>query len=307
MRFGLFGINMDVLAVRPAAAVRVAKAAERAGWESVWTGEHYALPDPWVAPSPAGAGRPMLDPFVALTNVAAHTTTLLLGTGLTVVPYHQPLVLAKKAASVDRVSGGRFQFGVGVGYLAPEFAALGVPMDSRGERLREGLEALAVIWTRRPASYRGKYVRFENVGAEPRPVQLPMPPLHFGGGVEQTFRRAVTQGRGWFGFALDLAATERAIAGLHRAEQTYERPDTLGPLEISVTPDPTLTIDDATVAGFAELGVTRLIPLPPQDAHRDADRIVHFVQDVGERYCTGGSASMLGVSAGADLEVDDGR
>jgi probable F420-dependent oxidoreductase len=285
VKFGLFGINLDVLAVEPAAAVRVAVAAENAGWESVWTGEHYVLPDPWVEPSPAGAGRPMLDPFVALSNVAGHTTTLLLGTGVTVVPYHQPLVLAKQVASVDRVSGGRFQFGVGVGYLGQEFAALGMPMDDRGERMREALAALEVIWTRRPASYRGKHVRFENVGAEPRPVQVPMPPLHFGGGVEQTFRRAVTRGRGWFGFALDLAATERAVGRLRQAERTCERPAGLGPLEISVTPDPALRIDDDTVARFAELGVTRLIPMPPHDARRDPDRIVHFVQSVGERYC----------------------
>src|SRR4051812_11904101 len=104
MRFGLFGINMDVLATEPAAAVRVARAAEDAGWESVWTGEHYVLPDPWAVPSPAKPDRPMLDPFVALTNVAAHTSRLVLGTGLTVLPYHQPLILAKQVASLDRVS-----------------------------------------------------------------------------------------------------------------------------------------------------------------------------------------------------------
>src|SRR5262245_63774639 len=116
---------MDVLAVEPGEAVRVAAAAEEWGWESVWTGEHYVLPDPWEEPAPAGAGRPMLDPFVALTNVAAHTTNLLLRTGVTVVPYHRAVALAKTVASVDRVSGGRFLFGVGVGYLPREFAALG--------------------------------------------------------------------------------------------------------------------------------------------------------------------------------------
>lgn len=292
VRFGLFGINLDVLAMDPAAAVRVAVAAEESGWDSVWTGEHYVLPDPWVPPAPARASRPMLDPFVALTNIAAHTTKLLLGTGVTVVPYHQPLVLAKKVASLDRVSAGRFQFGVGVGYVDQEFAALGMPMDDRGERLREGLEALDVIWNQSPASYRGRYVRFENVGAEPRPVQLPMPPLHFGGGVARTFRRAVTQGRGWFGFALDVAATERAIAGLRQAEREHERPAELGPLEISVAPDPRVSIDDDTVRAFADLGVTRLVPLPPQEARRDADQIVHFVHSVGERYCQTGAYRM---------------
>jgi probable F420-dependent oxidoreductase len=229
----------------------------------------------------------MLDPFVALTNVAAHTKRMLLGTGVTVVPMHQPLILAKKVASVDRVSGGRFQFGVGVGYLGEEFAALGVPMNDRGERLREGLAALETVWTQRPASFLGKHVRFENVGAAPPPVQLPMPPVHFGGGVPETFRRVVTMGRGWFGFALDVPGARRAIDGLREAERKYERPGGLGPLEISVTPDPTMPVDDRTVEAFSELGVTRLIPLPPEDCRRDADRVVQFVQRVGERYCRG--------------------
>jgi probable F420-dependent oxidoreductase len=280
----LFGINLDALAVDPAAAVRVACAAEESGWESVWAAEHYCLPEPWVEPSPARAERPMLDPFVALTNVAAHTERMLLGTGVTVVPLHRPLMLAKKVASVDRISGGRFQFGVGVGYLPQEFAALGVPLENRGERTLEGLAALEAVWTQRPASYRGRYLRFEQVAAEPRPVQQPIP-THFGGGVAATFQRAVTRGRGWFGFALDLAATEQAIAGLRRAQRAHERPEHLGPLEISVTPDPRIGVDDDSVAAFAELGVTRLIPMPPREAARDPDRIVHFVREIGERYC----------------------
>jgi probable F420-dependent oxidoreductase len=281
MHFGLFGINLDVFADDPATAVRVAKVAEETGWESVWTGEHYVLPDPRAAPSPARPDRPMLDPFVALTNVAAHTSTLLVGTGLTVVPVHQPLVLAKKVASLDRVCGGRLQFGVGVGYLHQEFEALGVPMTDRGERLTEYLEALRVLWTSAPAAYAGRHVRFAGVRAEPRPVQLPMPPLHFGGGVAATFRRAVTQGRGWFGFALDLAGTERAVAGLRRAERDHGRPAGLGPLEISVTPDPGLPMDAATVEKFAALGVTRLIPLVPVADRWDPDRIIRFVREVG--------------------------
>lgn len=281
MLFGLFGINMDALAADPAAAVRVAKAAEEAGWESVWTGEHYVLPDPWAEPSPAKPDRPMLDPFVALTNVAAHTSRLLIGTGLTVLPYHQPLVLAKKVASVDRVSGGRFQFGVGVGYLPHEFDALGVPMADRGGRTLDCLEAMRAVWNTAPAAHEGRYTRFAGVRAEPRPLQLPTPPLHFGGGVAATFRRAVAQGRGWFGFALDLDATERAVAALRRAEREHARPPGLGPLEITVTPDPRLPFDDDTVAAFAGLGVTRLVPLPPARSRDDPDQIIRFVRQRG--------------------------
>lgn len=285
MHFGLFGINLDVLATDPAEAVRVAVAAERAGWESVWSGEHYVLPDPWAEPSPRRPDLAMLDPFVALTNIAAHTTNLLLGTGVTVVPLHQPLMLAKKVASLDRVSAGRVRFGVGVGYLWQEFEALGVPMADRGERMVEALQAMTAIWTAAPAKYHGRHVNFAGVSARPTPVQRPGPPVHFGGGVAETFRRAVTMGQGWFGFALDLAAAEHAIAGLRAAQATYERPAELGKLEISVTPHPSQAIDDDTVSAFAALGVTRLIPLVPQAARSDADQIVHFVQTLGERYC----------------------
>jgi probable F420-dependent oxidoreductase len=286
MRFGLFGINLDVLGADPPAAVRVAVAAEAAGWESVWTGEHYALPDPRVPPSPSEPDTPMLDPFVALTHIAAHTSTLLLGTGVTVVPLHPPLLLAKQVASLDRVSGGRFLFGVGVGYLAPEFEALGVPLADRGARTMDHLTAMQAVWAPGRAAHDGPFVRFSGVRAEPGPLQRPGPPLHFGGHVPAAFRRAVTRGHGWYGFALDLDATAACVAGLREAAAAHERPDELGDLEISVTPHPRLALDDATVGAFADLGVTRLIVLPPREGRTDPDATVRFVDDLAGRGLT---------------------
>jgi probable F420-dependent oxidoreductase len=289
MKLGLFGINMDLCATDPHVAVRVARAAEAAGWESVWTGEHYVLPDPALGRTPAPPETPLLDPFVALTNVAAQTSTLLVGTGVTVVPVHQPLVLAKKVASLDRVSGGRFLFGVGAGYLAPEFAALGVPLADRGARLDEHLDAMQTIWTTDGfARFDGRFTRYADVRAEPRPLQRPGPPLHFGGYVPAAYRRAVTRGHGWYGFALDPAGTEACIAALRAAEATYDRPAGLGPLEISVTPRPGTPLDDAGIAAFADLGVDRLIVLPPRPprgagAGEIADALVAFVEDLGPR------------------------
>jgi len=283
MQYGLFAINLDALGADPVAGVRVATAAETAGWESVWTGEHYALPDPRVPPSPSRPETPMLDPFVALANIAAHTSTLLLGTGVTVVPWHNPLLLAKQVASLDRVSGGRFLFGVGVGYLEPEFRALGVPLADRGRRMMDQIDAMRAIWTPGRAAHDGPFVQFDGVRAEPVPLQRPHPPLHFGGHVAASFERAVTQGKGWFGFALGLEATEHAVGGLRQAAADHERPAELDDLEISVTPDPRLPIDAATVEAFADLGVTRLILLPPREGRTDPDEIVRFVDDVGER------------------------
>jgi probable F420-dependent oxidoreductase len=280
MRWGLFGINLDVLGRDPAAGVRVAQAVEAAGGESVWTGEHYALPDPRVAPSPSAPDTPMLDPFVALTNIAAHTSTLRVATGVTVVPYHPPLLLAKQVASLDRVSSGRFLFGVGVGYLAPEFEALGVPRADRGARTDDVLDALLAVWAPGRASHDGPYVRFDGIRAEPVPLQRPGPPLHVGGHVPVAYRRAVTRGQGWYGFALDVDATATAIAGLRAAADEHDRPAELGDLEVTVTPHPRVALDPAALAAFADLGVTRLVVLPPREGRDDPDATIRHVEDL---------------------------
>jgi probable F420-dependent oxidoreductase len=282
MQLGLFLINIDVCATDPAAAVRIARAAEDAGWESVWTGEHYALPDPPVAASPAPADLAVLDPFVALAHLAAHTRTLRLGTGVTVVPWHHPLVLAKQVASLDRVSGGRLLLGVGVGYLAPEFAALGVPLANRGRRTDESLDAMQAVWDGGDR-YDGVDVSFSGVRAEPRPLRSGGPPLHVGGYVARSYRRAVTRGHGWYGYALSPAATADAVRDLRDALARYERPAHLGDLEVSVSPPAGTTLDDRTLAAYAEAGVTRLIALPPRAGARDADVQVRFVEDLGAR------------------------
>ena len=282
MQLGLFLINIDVCATDPAAAVRIARAAEDAGWESVWSGEHFALPDPPVDASPAGPDLPVLDPFVALAHLAAHTRTLRLGTGVTVVPWHHPLVLAKQVASLDRVSGGRLLFGVGVGYLAPEFTALGVPLAGRGRRTDEALDALQVVWAGGDR-YQGETVSFTGVRAEPRPLRPGGPPLHVGGYVASSYRRAVTRGRGWYGYALSPAAVTEAMLGLRDALAFHERPAHLGELEVSVSPPAGTALDDRTLAAYAAAGVTRLIALPPRAGARDADVQVRFVEELGAR------------------------
>jgi probable F420-dependent oxidoreductase len=282
VHLGLFLINVDVCATEPAAAARIAVAAESAGWESVWTGEHYVLPDPPVRSSPAGPDTPFLDPFVALAHLAGHTRTLRLGTGVTVVPLHHPLMLAKQVVSLDRVSGGRFLFGVGVGYLEPELRAFGVDPAARGALMDDSLDAMQAVWSG-ATDHASTHLEFAGVRAEPRPLRPAGPRLHIGGYVEAAFRRAVTRGQGWYGFALDVDATAQQVAALRRAGERYERPADLGPLEVSVTPAPTVALDDRTLAAYAELGVTRLITLPPRQGRTDADAQVRFVEELGAR------------------------
>lgn len=273
MHFGLFAINNSVCA-DPDVCLPVAQLCESKGLESVWTGEHVVLPDPQVAPSPVAPTTPMLDPAVALAYIAAHTTTLKLGTGIIILPQRNPLVLAKEMASLDVLSRGRLLLGVGVGYLEPEFSALGISMDDRGPRTIEYLEAMRAIWDMEAPAYEGRFVSFRGVQAFPRPVQRPTPPIHMGGHGAAAFRRAITHSHGWYGFALTVEQTASMLDGLRQAADRHERPSELGRLEISVTPRG--PVDAAAVAAYAALGVDRLIPLP--DGRFTRDELLRYVE-----------------------------
>jgi len=170
MHFGLFSINAYA-AIEPRTAARLARAAEAAGFESLWAGEHVVLPDPQAPPSPMAPTEPILDPSIALTFAAAHTTRVRLGTGIIILPQRNPLVLAKELASLDVLSGGRLIVGIGVGYLEPEFRALGAPYKDRGAVTDEYLAAMRAIWGDAKPSYQGRFVSFANVQAHPQPVQ----------------------------------------------------------------------------------------------------------------------------------------
>src|ERR1700680_1287035 len=145
MKIGLFGINTGPCA-NPITAAKAARAAEAAGFESLWTGEHIVLPDPQVPPSPVPANTPFIDTAVALGFVAAVTKTVRLGTGIIILPQRNPVVLAKELASVDVLSNGRLIFGLGVGYLEPEFRALGAPFEQRGAVTDEAIDVLKALW-----------------------------------------------------------------------------------------------------------------------------------------------------------------
>jgi probable F420-dependent oxidoreductase len=277
VKLGLYGINVGPCA-RPEAAVRVARAAEDAGFESVWTGEHVVLPDPQVPPSPLPPRTPLLDPAVALAFVAAHTARLRLATGIVILPQRNPVVLAKEMASVDVLSGGRLVFGVGVGYLKPEFDAVGAVFAERAHRMDEYLDAILALWTQEHPRFEGETVSFAGIDAQPRPLQQPHPPLVIGATSPPAWRRAVRRANGWYGFALDPPATERCLAGLAAAAKAVERPPDLGRLEITVTPPPGLPDRDA-VERYTALGVDRLVLLP---LVRSEDELVAFVERAAE-------------------------
>ncbi len=263
MKIGLFAINYGTCG-DPASAVRVAQAAEAAGFESVWTGEHIVLPDPMLPSFPLAPETPMLDTIVTLTWIAAHTKCLRIASGIIILPQRNPVLLAKELASVDVVSGGRLIIGVGAGWLEPEFKALGVAMERRGERMDDALRAMRALWTMEKPEHHGASASFSKVAAYPRPIQRPMPPIVIGGESPAAMRRAITMGNGWYGFGLTLEETKQHIASLKRTGEQHRRPSELGDLEITVTP--VGRFDRRSVEAYEAAGVHRLVILPRHEA-----------------------------------------
>jgi probable F420-dependent oxidoreductase len=271
----IFGINMSAEAAGdPSAMIRIARAAEDAGYDSVWTGEHIVLPDPQAPPSPAPPATSMIDTAVALSYLAAATDTIKLGTGIIILPQRQPAVLAKSLASLDHVSGGRLLFGLGVGYLEPEMTACSTPMARRGERADEYLAAMRTLWSGDAVSFDGEFVNFDRVTAYPKPVQADIHTV-VGGHSARAHRRAIESAHGWYGFMRDPETAAADVAALSDAAASFDRPGHLGPLEISVTPARRLGPGD--VEAYAELGVDRLILQPGW--HKGEAEVLRYIEE----------------------------
>jgi probable F420-dependent oxidoreductase len=291
VKIGLFAINYGTCA-DPEAAVRVARHAEAAGFESVWTGEHLVLPDPPPPGFSMPPTLPLLDTIVGLTLVAAHTRTIKVGSGIIELPLRNPVVLAKELASVDVASNGRLIAGVAAGYVPAEFAAAGVPLADRGARMDEFIPALRALWSMDRPEYHGRHVSFAGVDAHPRPRQRPGPPIVIGGEAPAALRRAVLMADGWYGFYLDLEETRQLTAALRKLGSEHERPAGLGRLEITVTPAGPVSKSDCD--RYAELGVDRLVLLPrsgagPRERHAPVPlaEILRTIDVTAERLVSG--------------------
>lgn len=283
MKLGFFGLNAGVLS-HPDSIARFARSAEAAGYESVWTGEHVVHVDPQVPPSPNPPDTRFLDQVAALSFAAAHTRELRLGTGVIILPQRNPVILAKELASLDVLSNGRLIVGFGVGYVKGEFDAIGVPFEERGARTSEAIDALRAMWSERP-SFAGRFTRFGGIRSEPRPLQRPHPPILVGGMSPQAFARAVRQANGWYGFHLSPEHVERARDALAEAARRVERPASLGPLELTITPPPGPLSRDSWKR-YEDLGVERVVLLeswralqgPPAPGSAAEDELMRFLE-----------------------------
>ncbi|HYZ57500.1 MAG TPA: LLM class F420-dependent oxidoreductase [Streptosporangiaceae bacterium] len=226
MRVGLHALGIGAGA-QPEIIRAVAVAAEEAGFATLWSGEHVVLVDEPKSRYPYSADgtiavRPdadWLDPLLGLSFAAAVTSRIGLATGILLLPEHNPVLAAKQAATLDVLSGGRFTLGVGIGWSAEEFAALGIPFARRGERTAEYAAVMRKLWAEDTASFSGEFTRFEAVRVNPKPVRARRIPIVVGGNSDPALKRAAAFGDGWYGFNLQTdAVTERigALAGYCR-------------------------------------------------------------------------------------------
>lgn len=191
------------------AITRAAKHAEELGFADVWISDHIVHPAAQSYPSPH-----LYDPIVTLTWAAACTTSIGLGTSVLVVPMHNPLELTNMLASIDALSGGRLIAGVGVGWSADEYAALGYSFDDRGKRLDETIDLMRTAWRDDPVSFHGDYVSFDDIRVLPKPASAI--PIWVGGGSEPAYRRAVTKGDGFQAVGIKPDAAVAVVERIRR-------------------------------------------------------------------------------------------
>jgi probable F420-dependent oxidoreductase len=259
MKFGTF-----VFQTQPATITAIAHKAEELGFESLWIPEHIMLPVKYKSPYPySSSGRmpappesPLHDPMLVLAYVAAITTKIRLATGIYVLPIRNPFTTAKAVASLDVLSGGRFIFGVGIGWLEEEFEGVGSNFKDRALRSREYVALLKELWTSDEPVYHGKTVSIEGFKMNPKPLQKPHPPFVFGGHTEPSLRRTARLGDGWYGIGETLEETERVIKRLREHEKEQHRSK---PLELTVAPrfGGPITVDQ--VQRLRDLGVERVL------------------------------------------------
>ena len=212
--------------------VTLGREAEAAGFESVWTVEHVVYPDAYGSTypyddsgrMPMGPDTPLVDPLIWLAWLAAHTSTIRLATGILILPEHEPAALAKRLGTLDSMSGGRVELGIGVGWLREEFDALGVPWERRGARTDEYVQVMRTLWSGDSVSFDGEFVSFAGVSSNPKPVGGTIP-IVVGGHSGAAARRAGRLGDGFFPAKGDL---DDLVATVHRtAEENGRDPDSI--------------------------------------------------------------------------------
>jgi probable F420-dependent oxidoreductase len=264
MKFGIAFANIGPF-IEPEQACELARSAEKAGFESMWTVDHVVVPSGYRSrypydPSgrlPSGEDSPFPDPLIWLAYVARETSAIRLATGILILPQRNPLILAKELATLDYLSSGRVTLGVGIGWLKEEFQALGIPFEQRGERTEEAIAAMRALWSQERATLLGKTVGFRDVFLRPQPPGGTIP-VHIGGHSEVAAHRAGRIADGFFPFGVDRSELPRLVDTMNRAAETAGR--SASSLELTVS---SYSIDEdaavAEVRALEALGATRIV------------------------------------------------
>ena len=273
-----FGVALGRL--HPGFFVECTLEAERLGYESVWLPEHLVLttqmsrsPHPGETHPPVPPETPVFDAFAYLGYLAGRTERIRLGTHVYNIGLRHPFTAARGVQTVDILSEGRLEFGIGASWLEEEWTATQLDFHTRGRRVDEAIEVCQLLWTNDASEYHGEFFSFEGVAFEPKCVQRPWPPILVGGESDAALRRAARLGDGWIGIHHTFASGEAQITRL-RALLTEQGRDSAG-FQIVLGGDIT-TRDD--IARWEELGVTRLIVAPWRRSREAIDGLRRFAE-----------------------------
>jgi len=275
-----FALSLGVL--NPTAWVAFTEEADRLGFDSVWLPEHLVLPvDMGGSPHdgqdhpPIPPELPVFDALVYLASLAARTERIRFGTQVYNIGLRHPFSTARAVTTLDVVSGGRFDFGVGASWLRAEWEAVGLDFDTRGARVDECLEVCRRLWSEPVVEHHGAFFDVPPVRFEPKPVQRPWPPLHIGGDGPAALRRAATVGDGWIPMNTPLADIPARVA---RLAELRERAGRDGRTEVTLGSDITVPAD---VERYAEAGVDRVFVKPYARTSGALEGIRRFAEDFG--------------------------
>ena len=280
-------IGVPLFFIRPGHMAAIARRAEQLGFESVWVPEHLIFPTAFASKYPYSADgvppvtvdMPLLDPLMILAHLAAVTSKIRLGTNVYVLPLRHPIVTARLAVTLDVLSQGRLSLGIGVGWLAEEFRAVGIDFETRGGRTREAVRVMKTLFADAEPAFRGRYFAFDPVRFEPKPVQKPHPPFVFGGESETALKRAAALGDGWYGVGHDAASAATQVKKLQALLAASGRAD--APFEYTVSHGGG-ALDRDTVRRYEDAGIDRVGVLPwrrGKDAEEAMGRLAEAVLD----------------------------
>jgi probable F420-dependent oxidoreductase len=264
MKIGIVPINVggSELATN---MISIAQHAESAGIESLWTFEHVIVPTEYESKYPYDRSGKMgisprawfVDPLISLAHVAAATKSIRLGTGVNILPQANPLLFAKQTASLDALSGGRVMLGLGIGWLAEEYTAMGIPFERRGARFDDYLEAIKKVWTGEVVDHEGEFVSWHGFMSHPTPAQKPHPPILLGGTTTKTLERVVKSAQGWYAPSDSPSMLAERLGELRQicdeAGRPFESIDVTASWRLAKRPD--------ALREYEDLGVHRAVVL----------------------------------------------